>query len=381
MEKGGRDRVSKKRLPSVWVMTTEFEPFIIGGLGTVATDLAKELSKVNVNVKVVTKSPTNSIDSTQKNGIKIVRIPMNNRYYKRAAASYRPYKTRQLVKRLLPKRPDILHVHSIEFAGTAVLFKKKHKTPILYTCHSLVSMEVGKRHKRSRLQELLLRHADKIVVPSTWLKRQIKKRYPAVASKIIVIPNGVRIVSKETKIPSHRLLFVGRLIKDKGIEPLIHSISKLSKKNKHVHLNIIGVGSAKYRKRLNKIAKKGGVSHKISWLGGIPHKKVLKLYDRNGAVVVPSKQESFCLVALEAMAYGVPLVSTCSGGLKEFVNTRNAEIIKAVKTNEIAKAIKKMWEDPKKTRKRVKQGKLVAKRYNWQFIAKEYKYVISRLRG
>ena len=115
---------------------------------------------------------------------------MNNRYYKRASASYKPKKTLKLINGLYPKRPDILHVHSIEFAGTAVLFKKKYHTPILYTCHSLVSMEVGKNHKRSKLQGLLLRHANKIVVPSTWLKRQIKKGTPLWPPKSPLSPMG-----------------------------------------------------------------------------------------------------------------------------------------------------------------------------------------------
>nr|WP_245203521.1 glycosyltransferase family 4 protein [Ammoniphilus resinae] len=360
-------------------MSTEFEPYIIGGLGTVATGLAKALKKLKVKVKVITKGRSKSTASTKKKGIKIVRIPMNKRYYKQARASYRPKKTLQLINRLFPNKPHVLHVHSPEFAGTAVLFNKKHHIPILYTCHSLVSMEGSKHHKWSTLQALLFRHADKIVVPSTWLKKQIKKRFPSAASKILVIPNGVQVVSKGTKVPSHNLLFVGRLIKNKGIEPLIHSISKLSKKNKRVHLNIIGGGSQKYRKRLKKMAKKDGVSSKLSWLGALPHKKVLKLYNRNGAVVVPSKQESFCLVALEALANGIPLVSTRAGGLKEFVNERNAQIIKAVKAKEIAQAIKKMWENPQKTRKRIKQGKLTANKYNWKIIAKKYKNVISRL--
>ena len=372
--------MSKRKSPSVWVMTAEFEPHIIGGLGTVATDLTKALKKLKVKVKVITKSRSKSTASTEKKGMKVVGIPMINRYYKPVRASYRPKKTLQLINRLFPKKPHVLHVHSPEFAGTAALFKKKYHIPILYTCHSLVAMEGGKHHKWSMLQALLFRNADKIVVPSTWLKMQIKKRYPSAASKTLVIPNGVQIFSKGTKVPSHQLLFVGRLIKDKGIEPLIHSISKLSKKNKRVHLNTIGGGSPKYHKRLKKIAKKDGVSSKISWLGALPHKKVLKLYNRNGAVVVPSKQESFCLVALEALANGIPLVSTRAGGLKEFVNKRNALVIKAVKAKEIAQAIKQMWGNPGKTKKRIKQGKLTAKKYNWQTIAKEYKNVISRLR-
>jgi len=82
------------------------------------------------------------------------------------------------------------------------------------------------------------------------------------------------------------------------------------------------------------------VANRIRWVRKKPYAAVQRMYASYGAVIIPSKTESFCLVALEAMANGVPLISTLSGGLKEFVNKRNAQIIRSVDRASIAKAIK-----------------------------------------
>jgi glycosyltransferase involved in cell wall biosynthesis len=256
----------------------------------------------------------------------------------------------------------------LEFARTALFLKQKHRIPVVYTCHSLISMESGSRSYRSKLQHELIRQANKVVVPSMWLKREIQRRYSGVAFKIKVIPNGVSSFSQGTRAPSHQLLFVGRLVRSKGIEPLIGSIARLS---------IIGKGSSSYRGRLAAIAKAKRVLSNIRWLGSLPHSRVQRLYTSYGAVVVPSTQESFCLVALEAMANGVPLVASRAGGLKEFVNSNNAQIITAVESRAISRAIEAMWNNPGRTRQRVANAKLVARRYQWRRIAGLYKMLFK----
>ncbi|UVI27952.1 glycosyltransferase family 4 protein [Paenibacillus spongiae] len=365
--------------PSVWVMTAEFAPSIVGGLGTVATELAKALMKQNVRVNVITQSTTHSVHLTQNKGLATVRIPASARYYNHSSSSYKPESIQQLSTRFFPRKPDVIHIHSLEFERAAILLKRKYHIPIVYTCHSLVSMEDGSSLRSIKSQASLLRHADQIIVPSYWLKKEIQKRFYSAASKTKVIPNGVRVGSNGTRVPPHRLMFVGRLIRDKGIEPLIRSISILSGQKKQIRLTVIGKASLKYQKRLKAIAKQIGVLSNIRWLGFLPHGQVQRMYSSHGAVVVPSKLESFGLVALEAMANGIPLISTRAGGLKEFVNPRNAQIITAVDSNAISQAIEAVWKNPGKTKQRLIQAKLMVKRYSWRRMAAEYKTLFLRL--
>ena len=370
--------MEKASPPRVWIMTAEYEPLIIGGLGTVATELTKALNALHVNMNIVTASQTRRIQINHRN-ITLLRIPKTSPYYKNK--SYKSKHVRRLIARYLQHRPDLIHVHSLEFAKAALALKRKYRIPVCYTCHSLASMESKKRSHGVKLQELLLRGADRIIVPSHWLKQQIRRRYAKVSSKINVIPNGVTTISTGSKAPAYKLLFVGRIIRDKGIEALIGALPYLSRKNRRVQLTIVGKGSHKYQKRLKSIAKKRGVASRIRWMGPLPHSKVQRLYSSYGAVVVPSKRESFCLVALEAMANRVPLVSSRAGGLREFVNKNNAQIIRNVNSRTIGRAIYKMWKHPKKIRRRVANAKLVASRYHWRNIAIRYKRLFVSVSG
>jgi glycogen(starch) synthase len=117
--------------------------------------------------------------------------------------------------------------------------------------------------------------------------------------------------------------------------------------------SVIGKGLPHYQKHLRDLARKLGIQSRIRWLGFLPHRQVQRLYASHGAVIVPSKQESFCLVALEAMANGIPLVCTRAGGLKEFVHHGNAQIIRSVNGKAIERAVQAMWRNPKRTRQRI----------------------------
>jgi glycosyltransferase involved in cell wall biosynthesis len=285
----------------------------------------------------------------------------------------------QTTARLFSGKPELIHVHSLEFAKAALLLKRQYRIPVVYTCHSLVSARSHSQMVRRKNQALLIRQADQITVPSYWLKNAIRKQHTGSASRITVIPHGVNAIIKGSRVRPYQLLFVGRLLPGKGIEALIRSVALLSVHNRQIRLTVIGKGSPKYQKHLRDLARKLGIQSRIRWLGFLPHRQVQRLYASHGALVVPSKLESFCLVALEAMANGIPLVSTRAGGLKEFVHDGNAQIIRSVNGKAIERAVQAMWRNPKRTRQRIIKAKVVAKRYSWRSAALQYKMLFSRL--
>jgi glycosyltransferase involved in cell wall biosynthesis len=276
-------------------------------------------------------------------------------------------------------RPDFVHVHSTDFADTANKAKARFKAPIIYSCHSLASQ--GIRSTSGKNQTKLFRIAKKIIVPSKYQVRAIKKRYPRMGIRsAVVIPHGVKPISKKKKGTPKNLLYVGRLIPSKGLEPLIRAIALLSRNHSHVHLTIVGNGEPSYQRKLRTLSRRVGAANRIRWVKKRPYAAVQRMYASYGAVVVPSKSESFCLVALEAMANGVPLISTLSGGLKEFVNKQNAQIIRAVDHASIAKAIKSFWNYPALSRKRILRARSTAARFRWPAIARKYKSLFRKLK-
>ncbi|WP_309248940.1 glycosyltransferase family 4 protein [Paenibacillus sp. MZ04-78.2] len=275
----------------------------------------------------------------------------------------------------------IVFIFSLQFTDLAKYFRKKYKTPVIYTCHSLVDLETGpKSQKRRRInqQVQLLKVANRIVVPSRWELAKLKKLYPFCAKKTIIIKHGVNALTSKTRAPRSRLLFVGRLVPSKGIEPLLQAIALLKHKNKKVKLHVIGKGNKIYFRRLKLLVKRLNIQSDVRWHGFRKQRQVQKRYASYGAVVMPSiLEESFGLVALEALASGVPLIATRSGGLSEIVNSSVAQVIPKAKSRAIASAIEKMWSNPSVTRKRVIAGRKLASRYRWPRIADQYKKLVK----
>lgn len=352
-------------------MTNEFEPNIIGGLGIVATRLTRMLSKTGVHVNVLCSGKTNRLLLSKEKGLRTARLPKKAPYFHHSARSYKAKAVLRTASAAGFGRPDLIHVHSTEFAKAAAEAGSKFRVPIIYTCHSIASN--GGHSKHGRNQAKLIRHAKRIVVPSRWQAKATRRTYRGASGRIVVIPHGVKSVSRFTNGASNQLLFVGRLIPLKGIKPLIQAVALLSRSRKNVVLTVAGSGNKRYTNHLRAYAKRLGVSGRIRWLGSRSHVAIHRMYASYGAVIVPSERESFCLVALEAMANGVPLVSTLSGGLKEFVNSRNAHIIHSVRGASIARAVKHMWNNKEGTKKRAIRAKATAARYRWREIAQRYR--------
>lgn len=169
-------------------------------------------------------------------------------------------------------KPDIIHVHSTEFANTAKAAGDRFNLPIVYTCHSLVSQGISSLHGKQ--QSTLISIANRIIVPSRWQAKVTKGLYPRTdGKKMIIIPHGVALAPKGSSIgASHKLLYVGRLIPSKGVEPLIKAVGLLAQENSKVHLTIVGSGKASYRNKLRNLAKQAGVAKRIRWAKK-PHTK------------------------------------------------------------------------------------------------------------
>jgi glycogen(starch) synthase len=348
----------------IWVMTHEYSSHVIGGLGIVATQLSQFLGKLDgLDVMVLTTGKVWNMNRKKNPGV--IRIP---RYLlKEPQAVWERLKTEGI------SLPDLIHIHSVQYGKLAAFFKKLG-VPILYTCHSLVCLEKRKNSSFEKEQIRLLHMANKIVAPSNWLRREMTNIYPRLADKTIVIHNGILPFSAKPGFsPLNKLAFIGRLIPAKGIDQLIEALPILNQINAQVTLDIYGTGSKKFINDLKKIVQKHQLEEKVTWHGFIKHEKMREILPTLGAVVMPSKNESFGLVALEALASGVPLVSTCVGGLTEFLSSQVAEIIQEVQPASIASAIFHMWSQPEVTNLRVQKGLMVARDYTWDTIAWKYR--------
>lgn len=307
----GRDLV-------IWELTHEFEPYIIGGLGTAVTQLTRSLVQNGAQAVVISKTNRQTIEYSTQQGIAMIRFPKTTTYFHSTRQQFKPNVIDAWLQRRAMPKPTVIHIHSPQYILLANHFRKKYNVKIIYTCHSLIALEEGSDQNKQMVeqqQKQLFYVASKVVVPSKWQANLIKMLYPNVSTKVVVIPHGVTKRKQITPGDRHKLLFVGRIIPVKGLDHLFEGISILKRAGHRVFLDIIGTGSKDYVHYLRNYAKLLGIDANIRWRGFIPQQRLQQMYSSYGAIVMPSHHESFGLVALEALASGLPLIATTAGGL------------------------------------------------------------------
>ncbi len=364
----------------ITVITTEYEPHIIGGLGIVATQLSEAMAARGHEIIVLTKGATGRIEEVNKQQMRIFKYPCDSEYFSKRTQKFYPDPILHHLRKM-NIHPDLIHVHSIQGDELVDALVDKYNVPVTYTCHSLISEEgvQTSTHKRmEQRQRHLIEHADHVISPSRWQALLLTAKYEAASRKTYVVPNGATI-ARHSEIwnerPLHRLLFVGRFIHSKCALETIQALSALQKENRKVQLDLIGQGGKDYTGLMRREVSQLHLTPYIRFLGSLPHKEVLKRMQHTGIVIVPSRKESFGLVALEAMGTATPLVSTASTGLSDFVTEKTASVITQSTAREIGRAVQKVWKKPDETLHRRYAAYALAKQFTWEQIAAQHEEI------
>ena len=207
-----------------------------------------------------------------------------------------------------------------------------------------------------------LSNAKKINIPiianSNYVRKQIINNGLS-PHRVITLHCGV----KQPKYPTtsltkeihqnQRILFVGRIVPDKGIEWLLKALAKT---NPNIHLDIAGEGWIK--SKMEKLAKKIGLNERITWHGWCNKDKLETLYQQCLAVVFPSLwPEPAGLVTLEAYAHYRPIIASSIGGIPEYVqNSKTGILITPNHIQNLADAINELATNYHKSRLMGEEG-------------------------
>ncbi|MCK4444478.1 MAG: glycosyltransferase family 4 protein, partial [Thermoplasmata archaeon] len=198
------------------------------------------------------------------------------------------------------------------------------------------------------------------------------------ASKIAKIPNGFDVTMVDDAEPidlsgSPRILFVGMLTQDKGINTLITAFVSTRKEFPEARLYIVGDGPE--RDRLEQSCVELGLGDSVSFEGYLPQRKLYSYYKSVDIFVLPSVREGFGIVLLEAMAADLPVIaSDVVGAARELVkDPRYGRLFSAGDSRELADCLKSLIEERAKGEtERSKGRELVSENFNWDSIAEEY---------
>ncbi len=253
---------------------------------------------------------------------------------------------------LLRKRHtyNIIHCHIADGLGYVAALLMKfifNKKVIVKIALSGPSSDLN-RLKKSFLNRLclkLIHSVDKIIIISTWSEKEALE-IGLSKSKITFIPNGVNI--KRFKPPSKsgqksgRIIYVGRLVTQKGVDILLQAFADVIKESPSLILDIVGDGPEK--EMFQDTAEKLEIKEKVIFHG--VKQKPYYLFIKADIFVLPSRSEGLPNVLLEAMSCGMPVIATkVSGNLDIIKNNENGILIEKENPKQLANAIKKILND------------------------------------
>ncbi len=297
-----------------------------GGSGIVATELGKAFAEKGHEVHFISYRQPVRLDVFSKNiffhEVDISDYPL---------FEHSPYEltlTSKLVDVAIHEKLDILHVHyaiphaSAAYTAKKILESKGLKLPFITTLHGTDITLLGKDQSFKPVIEFAINHSDVVTTVSESLKRDTLK-YFNVKEDIKVVPNFIDCTSYCNSFDqSHRdyfannderiLIHVSNFRKVKRVEDVIRIFDIVNKKTTS---KLLLVGDGPERANLESLCRELGICDSVKFLGKT--KDITTLMSISDVFLLPSENESFGLVALEAMACGVPVVSSNAGGLTE----------------------------------------------------------------
>ncbi len=382
----------------VLVLTWEYPPYVVGGMGKHVAGLVPELGGIAsrygpVQVDVVT---------TRYAGGK--RVEEINPHVTVHRVEVPPFDPLDLYNQVIASNDalvayargliehetyDVIHVHDWLPGVAAIILKQAYKIPLVATVHAT---ERG-RHQGflnnatsgqiDALEWKICFEAWSVIVCSQYMTNEVYWFFGTPRSKIRVIANGIdtgqlhhspreqQAALRATYAPNgERLLFyVGRIVHEKGLHVLLRAMPSILRDAPNTRLLVAGKNSRHYQP----LAGELGISAAVVFLDFISDEQRDALYQVVDAAIFPSLYEPFGIVALEAMALNCNVIASDVGGLGEVVqHLDNGLTVYPNDSESIAWAVRTLFADPAAAeRRRFTALQQVHELYNWSTIARQ----------
>jgi D-inositol-3-phosphate glycosyltransferase len=281
-------------------------------------------------------------------------------------------------------------VHANYWLSGVVAHRIKHalNIPFVSTFHTLarVKAEGGDTEPgwRDRSEAELINCADAICVSCVEEEQQFRRLYGDPQGRIEIVAPGVEhaffapgersgarfALGIDERVPV--ILFVGRIQPLKGPDVAIRALAELGRPD--ARLLVVGGASGlegdAEAARARELVDELGLSTQVEFVPPQPHHILSTYYRAADVVIVPSRSESFGLVALEAAACGIPVVASAVGGLQSLVDDGETGFLIAERDPAMyARAIARILDDPLLAASMAVAAAARAKRYTWGFAA------------
>jgi glycosyltransferase involved in cell wall biosynthesis len=247
----------------------------------------------------------------------------------------------------------------------------------------LKKMKEWRWHSFIGMQKRVSRTLPGIITVSKSARRDISRDFRIPANKFSVVPNGIntKLFYPIDQIEREKNRVIVTNSADTPLKGLFFLFQAVAELEKMIDINITVVGEPKKDGDIVKLIQKLGIGHRINFTGRIDHREFVQQYARAAVAVVPSVYEGFGLPAGEAMACGVPVISTTGGALPEVVGEAGV-LVQPANSAALAGAIRELLNNPLRAKELGMAGyRRVQKHFTWEKAAEKtvtaYREVIS----
>jgi glycogen synthase len=389
----------------VLMVSWEYPPVVVGGLGRHVHALATRLATIGHDVVVLSRRPAGTDAETHPTtdevveGVRVVAVAEDPAHleFERDLVAWTLAMGHALLRAGLTRldgwRPDVVHAHDWLVAHAAIALADVLGVPLVATIHAT---EAGRHagwlsaplsRQVHSMEWWLAQRADSVITCSSAMRDEVAEIFdldagPDGTAPITVLHNGIEpggwsIAARHASRTRARyapdgaplLLYFGRLEYEKGVQDLIAALPRIRRAHPGTRLLVAGTGTAV--EMLVEATRAHRVRRSVTFLGHLPDGELPAAVAAADAVVLPSRYEPFGIVALEAAAAGAPLVASTAGGLGEVVvDGRTGVSFAPGDVPGIAKAVHRVLSDPVAAHVRARAAReRLAADFDWTAIA------------
>ncbi|MCV7240303.1 glycosyltransferase family 4 protein [Mycolicibacterium celeriflavum] len=382
----------------ILMVSWEYPPVVVGGLGRHVHHLATALAEAGHEVVVLSRRPTNTDPSTHPStddiaeGVRVIAAAQDPHEFDfgsdmmawTLAMGHAMVRSGLGVRdrRGRPWRPDVVHAHDWLVAHPSIALAEYFDVPLVSTIHATEAGRhsgwVSGRISRQvhAVESWMVHESDSLITCSRSMSDEITELFGPGLAETRVIRNGIDaarwpFAERQPRTGSAHLLYLGRLEYEKGIHDAIAALPRIRRTHPGTTLTIAGEGTQ--QDWLVEQARKHKVLKATSFAGHLDHDALVRMLHTADAAVLPSHYEPFGIVALEAAATGIPLVTSDVGGLGEAVIDGQTGVSYPPRdVAALAAAVRSVLDDPQAAQQRaIAARERLTSEFEWHTIADE----------
>ncbi|MBM7460248.1 glycosyltransferase family 4 protein [Rhodococcus coprophilus] len=389
----------------ILIVSWEYPPVVVGGLGRHVHHLATELAAAGHEVVVLSRRPTGTDATTHPTishiaeGVLVVAVAEDAPHFVfgEDMLAWTLAMGHAMVRAGVALgrggigdgwQPDVVHAHDWLVAHPAIALAEHFDVPLVSTLHAT---EAGRHsgwlsgrinRQVHSVEWWLANESDALITCSASMYDEVTALYGPDLPQISVIRNGIDITtwSYRERAPRSgppRLLYVGRLEYEKGVQDAIAALPRI--RRFHPGTTLVVAGEGTQSDWLREQARVHRVARSVSFVGNLDHTELLGWLHTADAIVLPSRYEPFGIIALEAAAAGTPLVASTAGGLGEAVVHGSTGL--SFPPGDVAaltSAVRETLDDPAAAQERARAARArLTDDFDWGQVAEETVQVYS----